>query len=126
MSVVLDASALLAFLQNEPGSDALAKALGQSMISAVNWCEVIQKSLAKGVDIAGLADDMAVLGVRILPYTAQHAETAGRLWLQSRSLGLSLGDRSCLALGLERRLPVLTTDRAWLALDIGLDIRAIR
>jgi PIN domain nuclease of toxin-antitoxin system len=126
MSVVLDASALLAFLQNEPGSDVVAKLLGGSLISTVNWCEVIQKSLAKDVDISGLSDDVAALGVSIQPYTLEQAETAGQLWLKTRTLGLSLGDRSCLALGLEQGFPVLTTDKAWRMLDIGLDIRVIR
>jgi len=126
MSVVLDASALLAFLQNEPGNEVVAGWLGEALISSVNWCEVIQKCVAKGVDTEGLSGDMAALGIRIVPYTEQHAETAGRLWLVSRTLGLSLGDRSCLALGMDRKVPVLTTDRAWLDLDIGLDIRAIR
>jgi ribonuclease VapC len=126
MSVILDASALLAFLQDEPGAEQVRGLLSRSIMSTVNWCEVIQKSLAKGVDTYGMWEDMAALGVRIQPYTLEQAEAAGRLWLVTRALGLSLGDRSCLALGLQTGFPVITADKAWQNLNIGLEIRVIR
>jgi len=126
MTVVLDASALLAFLHNEPGGDIVRDHLGKSIISTVNWCEVIQKCVERGVDTVGMAENFATLGVRILPYTITQAEIAGQLWLETRPLGLSLGDRSCLALGLEKKLPVLTADKAWQSFNKGLEIRFIR
>lgn len=124
--VVLDASALLAFLRDEPGGAMVRGLLPHSLISTVNWCEVIQKSLAKGVDTVGMGDDMAALGVRIQPYTLDQAETAGRLWLETRAFGLSLGDRACLALGKHTGFPVITADKIWRDLDIGVEIRVIR
>ena len=83
MSVVLDASALLAFLHDEPGRDIVRDHLGESIISTVNWCEVIQKCVEKGVDTVGMAEKCATLGVRILPYTMTQAEIAGQLWLET-------------------------------------------
>ncbi len=126
MIVVLDASALLAFLQDEPGGDEVRGLLSQSLISTVNWSEVVQKTLAKGADASGLWEDLAALGVRLQPFTREQAEAAGRLWLPTRALGLSLGDRACLALGLQMGCPVITADKAWQALNLGFGIRVIR
>jgi len=126
VSVVMDASALLAFLQDEPGGDMVRGLLRPSIVSAVNWSEVVQKSLAKEADIDGLWEDMALLGLRSRPFTLKQAEAAARLWPATRELGLSLGDRACLALGLETGFPVITADRPWADLDIGLEIRVIR
>ena len=126
MNVVMDASALLAFLQNEPGGDRVRGLLRQSIVSSVNGSEVVQKSLAKGADIEGLWEDMALLGLRSRPFTLAQAEAAARLWTATQAAGLSLGDRACLALGLETGFPVITADRPWARLDIGLDIRVIR
>jgi ribonuclease VapC len=122
----MDASALLAFLQNEPGGDIVRGLLRQSIVSSVNWSEVVQKSLAKGADTEGLWEDMALLGLRSRPFTLAQAEAAARLWPATQAAGLSLGDRACLALGLETGFPVITADRPWAVLDIGLDIRVIR
>lgn len=126
MNVILDASALLAFLQDEPDSEQVRGLLSHSVMSSVNWSEVVQKALAKGADPSGLWEDMAALGVRIHPFTREHAEIAGKLWLSTRTHGLSLGDRSCLALGLQTGYPVITADKAWQALNLGLEIRIIR
>jgi len=73
----------------------------------------------------GLREDVEALGVRIEVFTAEDAECAARLWPATRALGLSLGDRACLALGRRVGAPVLTTDRAWLDLADPLDL-AIR
>lgn len=124
--VVLDASALLAYLKDEPGGNIVEAALAESAISSVNWAEVIQKAIAVGVIVEGMLDDLQVLGLVVEPFTPLDGEVAGRLWEQTRSLGLSLGDRACLSLGLRLGVAVLTSDRAWLNLDLGLDIRAVR
>ncbi len=100
MTVVLDASALLAYLKDEPGSDLVDGLLAESVMSSVNWAEVVQKSIAAGVEVDGLLDDLQVLGLRIEPFTLEDGEMAGRLWEQTRQAGLSLGDRACLSLGL--------------------------
>ena len=128
MSVVLDASALLAYLHGEPGADAVEVIISESFISTVNWSEVQQKSLSRGVKIDGLREDIEALGVKIEAFTLEDAECAARLWVISRSLGLSLGDRACLALGMRLLFPVLTADLTWLNLasTMKLEIRGIR
>ena len=126
MKAVLDASALLAYLQDEPGSETIEPMLDESAISSVNWAEVVQKSIAGGVDVDGLREDVEALGLSLLPFTAEEAETAGRLWLQTRSCGLSLGDRACLSLGLRLGIPVLTTDQIWATLNLPVTVRVTR
>lgn len=80
MTVVLDASALLAYLKDEPGGDAVDAVLTEARISSVNWSEVIQKSLAAGVAVDGMLDDLQALGLTVEPFTSEDAEEAGRLW----------------------------------------------
>lgn len=126
MTVVLDASALLAYLQDEPGHEQVDTVLAEASMSSVNWAEVVQKSVAAGVDIEGMQQDVCALGLIILPFTAEEAEYAGRLWQQTRQSGLSLGDRACLSLGHSLQAPVLTADRAWIALDLPVIIHLLR
>lgn len=126
MTTVLDASALLAFLQNETGCDQVEAVLPEAVISSVNWAEVVQKSIAAGVDIEGMREDLDALGLAILPFTVEEAEIAGRLWQQTREYGLSLGDRACLSLGLRLNAPVLTADQIWIALNLSITVHSIR
>jgi PIN domain nuclease of toxin-antitoxin system len=126
MQVVLDVSALLAYLRAEPGSDGVDGLLGVAGITSVNWAEVVQKSLAAGVEVEGLREDLEALGLVVAPCSAGDADTAARLWLQTRHLGLSLGDRACLSLGLRLNLPVLTCDRVWAELGLPLTIQLLR
>lgn len=126
MSVVLDASALLAYLQSEPGGERVREVLAQSVMSTVNWSEVIGKARDDGVDTHGLGEDLASLGLAIEPFSAEQAEIAGRIKEHTRAIGLSLGDRACLALGSDRGEAVYTADRAWLRPALGVDVEAIR
>jgi ribonuclease VapC len=126
MNVVLDASALLAYLQDEPGGEMIEEILSEAIISSVNWTEVVQKSLAAGVVIDGMREDLAALGLEIVPFASEDGEMAGRLWLQTKQVGLSLGDRACLSLGLKLNLRVLTCDRIWTTISLALDIQVIR
>ncbi|MGK7892536.1 MAG: type II toxin-antitoxin system VapC family toxin [Xenococcus sp. (in: cyanobacteria)] len=126
MTVVLDASALLAYLQDEPGSEVVDGVLAESIMSSVNWAEVVQKSIAAGVEVEGMLDDLQALGLRVEPFTPEDGELTGRLWEQTRQAGLSLGDRACLSLGLRLKCPVLTSDRAWASLSLSLDVQVIR
>ena len=126
MSVVLDASALLAYLQDEPGGEQVREVLAHSVMSTVNWAEVIGKARDDGVDTRGLCEDLSSLGLALEPFSAAQAETAGQLRERTRRFGLSLGDRACLALGSDRGETVYTADRAWLRLDLGLAVQAIR
>ena len=122
---VVDASALLAMLQGEPGTDAVAMVLGTTVVSAVNWSEVVQKARSGGVDVRGLAEDMAHLGVEFAAFTTAEAEVAADLWHRG-ARSLAFADRACLATAVVRRLPVVTTDRAWAALDLGIEVQVIR
>ena len=126
MTVVLDASALLAYLKDEPGNEMVDRALSESVISSVNWAEVVQKSIAAEVDLDGMLEELEALGLRVEPFIAEDAELTGRLWTQTKQIGLSLGDRACLSLGLRLKVPVLTSDRAWGSLKLSLDIQIIR
>ena len=119
MTVVLDASALLAYLQDEPGGDGVDGVLEESVMSSVNWAEVIQKSITAGVDVNGMLDDLQSLGLVVESFTPEDAEMAGRLWAQTRQAGLSLGDRACLSLGLRLGVSVLTSARAWATLNLS-------
>ncbi|MGE0809898.1 MAG: type II toxin-antitoxin system VapC family toxin [Immundisolibacter sp.] len=126
MTAVLDASSLLAFLHNEPGAQRVWDALPGALVSTVNWSEVVQKALQRDADIAGLHDEFAQIGVEFVPFTVAQAEIAALLWPRTRASGLSLGDRACLALAMERQAPLLTADRAWSGLDIGVAVEQIR
>ena len=124
---VLDASALIALILREPGSDRLTPHLmSTAMTSAVNLAEVHGKLLRSGFssDDAWIAANEPVHDV--VPFTTEQAKTAGDLSLQTRALGLSLGDRACLALALSMNAPVYTTDRSWSKLDLGIRIHALR
>src|SRR5689334_24230576 len=100
-ATVLDASALLALLHAEPGGDLVKGLLQTASMSTVNWSEVVQKSLDRKVTVQGLRQDLEALGLRILPFTADQAERTAALRAETQHLGLSLGDRACLALAAE-------------------------
>lgn len=126
MKTTLDASALLAYLQDEAGADIVETALSEAVISSVNWTEVLQKSLASGVEVEGMREELEALGLQVSPFTLEQAEAAARLWQATRPYGLSLGDRACLSLGLELGGPVLTADRVWTKLRMSVEIRVVR
>jgi len=125
--VVLDASALLAVLNQEPGSEKLTpELLSAAATSTVNLAEVHGKLVSQGLspDDAWEATRSSV-GDAVL-FTAEHARLAGGLVAITRRLGLSLGDRACLALGLDPKLPVYTADKSWKKLKAGVLIQVIR
>lgn len=123
---MLDASTLLAYLQDEPGHEQIDVVLAEASISSVNWAEVVQKSVAAGVDIEGMQQDVCALGLVILPFIAEEAEYAGRLWQQTWQWGWSLDDRACLSLGHRLQAPVLTADRTWTTLDLPVIVHLLR
>lgn len=123
---VLDASALLALLHSEPGAAIVEEAVEGAAISTVNWAEVYQRWLARGVDVTDLRADLEAIGIQIVPFIVEDAEQAAELWSLTRQHGLSLGDRACLALARRLGLPALTADRAWLDVDSGVEVQAIR
>jgi ribonuclease VapC len=113
-------------LHAERGADTVEASLENGAISTVNWSEVQQRALTRGADVSGLRGEMEAVGLEIAPFTVEDAEQAAALWLPTRHLGLSLGDRACLALAFRLGLPALTADRAWLELDLDFEVRAIR
>lgn len=123
---VLDASALLAFLHDEPGARKVRDVLDGAAVSAVNWAEVVQKSLRHGVDVSGMREEFEDIGVVFQPFSPEQAEVAARLWEKTRPHGLSLADRACLALASEKPTPVLTADKTWAELEIGIEVTLLR
>jgi ribonuclease VapC len=126
-AAVLDASAILAMLQKETGAEKLTDdVLDRSAVSTVNLAEVQGKLVLKGV-APGEAWMHATAAVEsIEAYTGEHAKLAGALIAHTRSLSLSLGDRSCLALAISLKGEVYTTERAWKKLKLGIPIHVIR
>ena len=92
----------------------------------MNWCEVAQKTKQKGMAVEKARSLLEELGLTIIPFSSEHAELAANLWEQSRQHGFSLADRACLALTIEQKAPVLTADRVWSELDLGVEIRLLR
>ncbi len=125
--IVLDASALLALLNRESGAEKLTPELLSTAISStVNLAEVHGKLVERGLSPRD-AWEATLSPVReAAPFTAEHAKTAGGLITQTRSLRLSLGDRACLALGLDLGAPVYTSDKSWKKLNVGVRIHIIR
>lgn len=124
--VVLDASALLALLNREPGHEDIARAISHAAISAVNLSEVTAKLAEGGMPGEEIRAALEGLALETHDFGRELAFQTGLLRPLTRFRGLSLGDRACLALGLQLNLPVLTTDRAWEGLDLGVEVRLIR
>lgn len=124
--VVLDASALLALLNGEPGSEVVEEAIPGAAISTVNLSEVVAKLADAGMPERAIREALGEIEVELHPFDAAAAYTAGILRPQTRALGLSFGDRACLTLGRTLGLPVLTTDRNWKDLETGTEVRVIR
>jgi ribonuclease VapC len=131
--LVLDASALLAYLLGEVGGLAVRDVLADqtAVMSAVNWAEVLTRLASVGVDIDEVTERMAStagLGdaLTIVALDADDGPAIARLRQPTRHLGLSLADRACLALAQRLELPVLTTDRAWAQLGLAVDVRLAR
>lgn len=123
---VLDASALLALLNLEPGAAAVWERAESSAISSVNWCEVFGRLRAAGVDGETLRIQMAQTGIAVIAFDTDDAEAAGELLPRTRAHGLSLADRACVALAARLGLPAVTADRTWTTLDLGVEIVCIR
>lgn len=126
MTVVLDASAMMAVIRHEQGRDRVIEALASAIASSVSFAEVVGKLVRHGMP-AGLARaEFTSLGVRTVPFDDDQAYETGALRRSSHHLQLSLADRACLALARSRNLPVLTSDRRWSELNIGVEVRQIR
>jgi PIN domain nuclease of toxin-antitoxin system len=131
--VVLDASALLALLNSEPGADLVAAALSGATISAVNLSEVVAKLAEAEMAEEAIREAVQGLPMEVVSFDREQAYEAGLLRPSAEGLrpltrgaGLSLGDRACLALARRLALPALTADRRWEGLGVGVAVQVIR
>ena len=122
----LDASALLALLNREPGYEEVAGTIPHAATSAVNLSEVVAKLADNGMPEEEIREALEGLALEVHSFGRELAYETGLLRPTTRSSGLSLGDRACLALGSQLELPVLTTDRAWEGLDVEAEVRLVR
>ena len=126
MNVIMDASAILALLNAEPGAAEVAVAVPEAGISSVNLSEIVAKLVEGGMPGEATREALHVLELEVIPFDTQQAYDAGFLRDSTRSLGLSFGDRACLGLARQLGLPVLTTDRNWSRLEAGIEVRLAR
>ena len=124
--IILDASALLAFLFNESGRERVAEHVESSCLSAVNLTEVIGKFVQHGHSADLVLGKIMASTIEVVPFSPPDAALAASLLPRTKPFGLSLADRACLALAITRGVPVLTADRAWAGLDIGVAVYVIR
>ena len=124
----MDSSAFLAFLWQESGHEKLISLLDDAVISAVNLAEIYSKCADRGIDTDAVKKMISALAIKIAPFDETCAFVTGDLRARTRVLGLSLGDRACLATAISETCQVITADRVWveLAPSLGLDIVCIR
>lgn len=124
---VLDSSAVLAYLEGEPGLSRVSSALASgSAISSVNLAEVYGRISVKGRDAPGIVGRLKAIGLEIEPFVEEDAAVAGSLLASTRELGLSLADRACLALARRLGARVLAADRALAEADVGVEVTLIQ
>lgn len=124
--VVLDASALLALLNAEPGAKLVAEALPEAAVSAVNFSEVVAKLSEASMPEEAIRDTLQGLSLEVVPFDLDQAYEAGLLRSATRRVGLSLGDLGCLSLARRLNLPALTADQTWERLSVDARVRVIR
>lgn len=123
---VLDSSAVLALLRNEHGAAQVKSFLPGAVMSAVNVAEVVTKLIDAGMDEDAIQVALAIIGAAIEPCERERAIAIGKMRPGTRTRGLSLGDRACLALARELGVPAVTADRAWIGLDVGVNVQLVR
>lgn len=126
MSHVLDASAVLALLNGEPGAERVSAVLDEALISAVNAIEVGTTLTDSGMDSEAAWTAFELLGIPVVDLDAPLSLSAISLRTATKHAGLSLADRACLALALREGAPAVTTDRAWANLDLPCAVELIR
>lgn len=126
MTVVLDPSAVLAWIHTESGEDVVDPVLPTAIMSTVNWSELAQKLRQHGVEPGLVMGRLQALGIVVEPFTVEDALSTAELWGSTGTAGLSLGDRACLALAKRLALPAVTADQAWATFELGPEVRLIR
>lgn len=124
--IILDASALLALIKNESGADIVEALIGRIIMSSANVSEVAAFLLRKDISLEECKEYIEPFVETIVPFDLKHAYNAAALQKQTANKGLSLGDRACLALGIQTGYPVYTADKVWLELDLDCRIILIR
>lgn len=124
--MVFDASTVLALLKGEAGGVAAVEHARGAILSAVNFTEVLSKlgTAIGGTDVAAALFER--LEIEVVPFDAGHAKIAAELWPKVQGRNVSIADRACLALAIDREAPILTGDRKWLELGLPIDIRLFR
>ncbi len=123
---VLDASCLLALINEEAGRDIVQKALPKSVMSAVNVSEVVTVLTRLGIPQEKIRSMIKNLVHSVIPFDEEQAYIAGHLYINTQEKGLSFGDRACLSLGKAKNMAVLTADRPWSQVDCDVDVQLIR
>lgn len=123
---VLDSSAVLAVIFNEAGSENIVDLLQGGLLSTVNLTEIHTRMLLDGWPVDLAWNRVLNMGLDICFFSDEQARVAAELVRVTRPYGLSLGDRACLALAMERKATVYTTDRTWKKLELGIQIEVIR
>ncbi|HEX3149211.1 MAG TPA: type II toxin-antitoxin system VapC family toxin [Gemmataceae bacterium] len=124
--VVLDSSAFLAVANREPGADRVQPVLRQAFLSAVSLTEVLQKLVHKGMTLSNAEKYVREFIGSVVAFDHTHAAIAAEMAALTRQFGLSLADRSCLALARSMGAVVMTADQNWVKLDLGVQIELIR
>lgn len=123
---VLDASAVLAVLNQEPGADLVESRLAQSVMSVVNAVEVGTKLVDRGMSADAAREALGLLELDVIDFDRFMADAAVELRAETKRAGLSLADRACLALAIHQDAIALTSDRIWSQLDVNCKIEVIR
>jgi PIN domain nuclease of toxin-antitoxin system len=114
---VLDSSAILAVLNAENGAANVAPLLSRSIVSSINVAEVLTKLVERNIRLKDALEDFLKLGLEIIEFDVKQAAKVAELRAVTKHLGLSLGDRSCLALAISENVTAITADKIWSSLN---------
>ena len=124
--IVFDSSAVLTLIKMEDGYEKVAERLDDAIISSVNFCEILVVVSRKGFKQEQTIENLKATFRHIVDFDKEQATIAATLDSSTKGYGLSLGDRACLALAKHKNLPVLTADKVWKKLKVGVDIQLVR
>ena len=125
-AIVFDSSVVISILKQERGFESAESSLSDALISTVNMSEVATYLVKNSVPSDTIQEVLASFPIQVVPFDESLALQTGCLYSSCKHLGLSLGDRACLALAISRKLPVLTADLVWSKLDLGIPIQVLR